>query len=208
MNKSLLSLFTKEWPWTNNHFCHSFRKSDHEPIALVTLYKRVAMNELLLSLFTKEWWERLALVTHDCDKWFALSLSKNEWFTQKNSSISPCFWLLFPFLCPRTNHSRCSSLCRSFLKSNGSNLLSSFFTKERQEQNRESLFCSFALKKRAIRSKNQRVNSQPCKNWTEGLTKLFCLHHGHNQFCPFWGHKKGIKPIWIPNILFGDCSLV
>ena len=32
----------------------------------------------------------------------------------------------------------------------------------------------------------------------------FCLHHGQNQFCPFWGPYKNIKPNWILNFLFGD----
>ena len=64
------------------------------------------------------------------------------------------FSQLFPFLCPRANRSHRSSLRRSLQKSDGSDLL---FSKK------ESLFRSFAHKKRAIRSKNQRANSQPCR---------------------------------------------
>ena len=103
-----LPLFKKEWPWVTCS-CHSLQKSDESDL-LSSLV--IVMSDLLFR---------------------SLKMSDS---LKKNSSISPCFLLLFPFLCPRTNHSRCSSLCRSFLKSNGSNLLSSFFTKERQEQNR------------------------------------------------------------------------
>ena len=44
-----------------------------------------------------------------------------------------CFWqllLIFPFLCPRAKRSHRSSLCRSFLKSEGSDSISSLFTKK------------------------------------------------------------------------------
>ena len=54
----------------------------------------------------------------------------------------------FSFLCPRANRSQ-----RSLQKSNRSY---SLFSKS------ESLFRSFPYKKRVIRSKNQRANSQPC----------------------------------------------
>ena len=64
---------------------------------------------------------------------------KNEQFGQKIIifyHIFDSFSLLFPFLCPRVNHSqhtllRRSLLCSSFLKSNGSNSLLKLFTKER-----------------------------------------------------------------------------
>ena len=65
------------------------------------------------------------------------------------------FSQLFPFLCPRrANRSHRSSLRRSLQKNDGSDLL---FSKK------ESLFRSFAHKKRTIRSKTQRANSQPCR---------------------------------------------
>ena len=84
----------------------------------------------------------------------------------------------------KSNRSCRTLLSRSFLKSNGSNLLSSLYTKEQplancsrhtlQKSNSEwfdSLFCSFAHKKQAIWSKNQSANSQPWEK-TMAATEL------------------------------------
>ena len=66
----------------------------------------------------------------------------------------------FPFLGPRANRSRCSSLHHSFFKSDGCESLSLVFTKERMQMIH---YCrSFDHNKQAIRSKNHRANSQPC----------------------------------------------
>ena len=73
------------------------------------------------------------------------------------------------FSCPRASRSHRSSLRRSLQKSDGSDLL---FSKK------ESLFRSFAHKKRAIRSKNQRANSQPCR--------AFCGRKGSNDTENVW----------------------
>ena len=107
------------------------------------------MRKSLSSLFTKErsWanrsrctllWKRVTWVNR---WWFAFSLSKNERFARKNSirSFHHVFSLLYPYLCPRANRSRRSSLRRSLQKSD----------RERErfaplaikkEQNRDSLF--------------------------------------------------------------------
>ena len=152
------------------------------------------MSKSLLLLFKKE----------RCE-WFAFLLSKIERFNRKNlyfSYVFKSFSLLFPFLCPRANGYCRSLVCRLFLKSNGSDSLSSLFTKERpwaihshsflQKSNgsdslvskNESLFRSFAHRKQLIWSKNQRANSQPwfvlifflifsLKNWIFRNTMTF-----------------------------------
>ena len=94
-----------------------FLKSNRERFTLVPLYKGATGREPLLLLFKKERREG-----------FALSLSKNNQFTQKVCTVVftmflTVFSLLFPFLCPRANCSHGSSLSCSFLKSNGSDLL-------------------------------------------------------------------------------------
>ena len=99
----------------------------------------------------------------------------------QNKRLSYVFWhtvfsLLFPFLCPRANHSCCSSLSRSSQKSdneriapvalykrvNMSDSLQSLRTKERHEQ--LALFHSCAHNKRAKRVKKRRAKSQLCRN--------------------------------------------
>ena len=115
------------------------------------------MSKSLSSLFCKEQlWanrSRRSLKNSDVSDSLLLLL-KNDRFALIRSfhQVLDSFSLLFPFLCPRVNRSRRSSLRCSFLKSDGSNSL--FSTSE-------SLFHSFAHKKRAIRSKNLRANSQP-----------------------------------------------
>ena len=77
-----------------------------------------------------------ALSSCDC-KWFAhdslFGSQKTSDLLKKIRSfhhVFDGFSLLFPFLFPRVNHSRHSSLRCTFLKSYGSNLLSLLFTKE------------------------------------------------------------------------------
>ena len=58
---------------------------------------------------------------------------QNRAIRLKNSYFSYVFDNFSPFyVCTRENHSRCSSLIRSFLKSHLSNSLMSLITKERQ----------------------------------------------------------------------------
>ena len=120
----------------------------------------------------RSWFEQITFKTSDL-------LKKLNIFLYFDS-----FSLFFPILCPRENHSHRSSLSRSFLKSIGSDSLSSHFTKEwlwtnslrgsLQKSDRELLTSialykratraipSFAHKKWAICSKKRRANSQPC----------------------------------------------
>ena len=51
MSDSLWSLFEKEQPWVNSS-CRSLKKSDHERIALLALYKRATVSKLLSSYCT------------------------------------------------------------------------------------------------------------------------------------------------------------
>ena len=103
--------------------------------------------------------------------WFEQIALKNEQFTWK-IHIFHIFFTVFhhfsPFLCPRTNFSCLSLLSNSLFKSDRSTIahykrvtMSNCFCHSWQKS--ESLFCSFTHKKRAIGSKNQRTNSQPCK---------------------------------------------
>ena len=89
--------------------------ANRERIALVALYKRATEeNRSRCSL------KRVTRVIR-------------LWFEQIIFFLLDSFSLLFPFLCPRANHSHLSSLSCSFLKSNesnGSDSLSSLFTKE------------------------------------------------------------------------------
>ena len=96
----------------NSLFCSSlFRskslilKSDRQWFAHVALYKR-ANSSLIQANRTQK--------TSD-------SLKKFVFFV--------CIWRFFPFLCPWANRSRCSSLLRSFLKSEVRNSLRSLITK-------------------------------------------------------------------------------
>ena len=144
MSDLLPSVFNKRCAWANSSR-RSLKKSDNEQIALDALYKRATVSE---SLFTKE------------RPWVNLS-----WFSGK-ICIFCTFFTAFPFLCPIENCSRHSSPCRSLQKSDhewfapvalyirAMQVICSF----------SRAHCSFAQKERAIRSKNQRGNSQPCKN--------------------------------------------
>ena len=92
---SLLSLFTKEWPWANCS-CRSLQKSDREPIAPVALYKRATMSGLLPLLFTKEWRERFSRITIFlfCSQKTSNSLEKPE---SKFSTLVMCGqWTFIP----------------------------------------------------------------------------------------------------------------
>ena len=115
--------------------------ANRERIALVALYKRA----------TKE--------NRSCCSLKRVTRVIRLWFEQIIFFLLDSFSLLFPFLCPRANHSHLSSLSCSFLKSNesnGSDSLSSLFTKEwlwancsshsLQKSNREQ-FVPIALKK-------------------------------------------------------------
>ena len=133
------------------------------------------------------------------------SLALKKRAIRSKKSIFLQFFTVFPLLCPRANRS-----CCSFLKINGSDLLSMLFTKERPWANRsshslqksdcerfapvalykicdgrdllfsksESLFRSFAHKKRALCSKNQSANSQPCS-----VTMIAYSYFWHGTWC-------------------------
>ena len=135
------------------------KKSDCEGIPLVALYKIVTLGKSLLSLLTKERCKRIALFRSQ----------NNERVDQKKCFIMflTVISLFFPLLSPRANCPCCSSLWCSLQKSvceqiapitlyKRSSMSDSLFSKS------ESLFRSFAHKKRAIRLKNQRADSQPC----------------------------------------------
>ena len=158
-----LSLFKKEWPWAN-----------------VANDKRTTVRDTLRSLMTKEQHE-----------WFARfwgRLAQKIYIFHMFFIVFHCF---YPLLCPRANHLNCSSLSPSFLKSNGSDLLFSIFTKEWLRSNHspcpsQQSDCErfaqvahdkratgairsfsranrfFTYKKRAILSKKRWVNSPPC----------------------------------------------
>ena len=122
--------------------------------------QKSAVSKLLSSLFKKVrrgWFA--------CDVLFRL---KNRVIRSKNSYFSQCFdsfSLLSPFLCTIANHSCCTvseSLPLLFTKERTAPAL---FTKDQPwvincSFPRANLY--FAHKKRAICSKNQRANSQPC----------------------------------------------
>ena len=117
MSNSLLSLFTKEWPWAN-HSHHSLKKSDLEQIALVTLYKIATVSKSLSLLFKKSDMSDLLKIQANLSQ-------KKEWLVIHSKNSYFCMFLIVfhcfsPFLCPRANPSRRSSLSRSFSKSDGS----------------------------------------------------------------------------------------
>ena len=182
MSNSLSSLFKKERPWATCS-CHSLKKSNREWIALASLYKRATVSKSLTYFFKKE---QCQWFTRDSSK----LLSKNEPFDRKKPNFLYVFDSFPPFYAKIANGSHCSLLINSFLNSYGSNLLSSFFTKERLWANRSSCSLqmsnreriaqvahdkratgaihsfsqtnhSFPHKKREICSKNQWENSQP-----------------------------------------------
>ena len=84
----------------------------------------------------------MALI-HEIKKWQKISWNcpfkkeQCEWFTCDSSKpltkfiFFVCVWQFSPFLCPRANHTRRSSLIPSFLNSNLSDSLLSLCTKER-----------------------------------------------------------------------------
>ena len=125
--------------------------------------------------------------------WFERIACKKLAICWKTSYFSYVFDSFSLYLCPIANCSHRSLLIRSFLKSDLSNSLPSLFTKEQpwaicsgrswQKSNRsnllfftsESLFCSFAHKKRAICSKTRWMKSQPCifRPWNASYLKLW-----------------------------------
>ena len=95
------------------------KKSDHERIVHVALYKRVAVSKLLSSLFTKEWLRQMALVaTWVICSWFALLLKKRA-----------ICWTKFIFF---TKFLTVFTAFHFFMLKN--KLLPSLFFKERQER--------------------------------------------------------------------------
>ena len=114
------------------------------------------MSESLLLLFTKQWlW-----ANRSCH-----SLPKSDvicsWFTA------------FPFLGPRASCSLRSSLCRSFLKRYGSDLLSSLFSKEWLWANRSH--CSL--------QKIDRKKTRICAHWIILCKKLisYKVYQGNDK---------------------------
>ena len=95
----------KERPWANNS-CRSLQKSNR---------KRFAFYKWAMWVI-RSWFEQIAC--------------KKQANRLKNSYFSYVFDSFFPILCFKANPSRCSSLIRSFLKSNLSDSLPSLFTRE------------------------------------------------------------------------------
>ena len=152
----------------------SLKKNDHERIALIALYKRATESKSISSLFYKRatMRESLSSLLKRSDEsdspliWVNRS-KKTSYSLKKNCIFCKCF-TTFPLFMPRGNRSLLHS---SFLESDGSNSLSSLFTKEQPWENRsftierlwafhshcflqkrdgsvsKSLFCSFAHKK-------------------------------------------------------------
>ena len=129
MSNSLLSLFKKEQPWANRSRL-SFKKSDHEGIALVTLYKRETLSKSRMISLKKSNISDLLMIRANCSKKISNLLKKTYYcmFLTNLDSFSP-------FVCPRANRLSCYLLSRSFLKSKGSDSFSSLFKKEQQWAN-------------------------------------------------------------------------
>ena len=128
-----------------NRSCHTLQKERLERIALVTLYKKSDESESLLSLFTK----RATGANRSCS-----SLQKERW---EGIALVTLY---------KKSDGRESLLFLFTKRAMGANRSCHSLQKERWEQftlvalyqkgNR-----SFALKKRAIGTKNQGANSQP-----------------------------------------------
>ena len=174
MSESLSSLLTKERPGA---ICsgHSCQKIYRERIALNFVFKKTSQwfvhdsSESLEKSCQRFAWKKRIFVYIKRIKTYSMytidSISQiSHFFLPKSESLLSLF---------------AQSL---FLKSNRSDLLSSLFTKKQQWANRsrcslqksnceritlsksKSLFRSFAHKKQATPSKNQRTNSQPCNH--------------------------------------------
>ena len=115
VSNSLSSLFKKERLWTNCS-CRSLPWAIRRSI--VTKEGQWANRSRRSRWVLYSWFEQIDLKNGH----FARKKSKKIIFFEDFDSFS----LLFPFLCPRANRS-----CCSFLKSNGSTLLTPLFTKER-----------------------------------------------------------------------------
>ena len=132
----------------------SFKKSEPARIALVALYKRATMRKLLLLLFLKEQHE-----------WFApylLFRSTKRSIHLKNSYFSPCLWQFFtafPLIYAQEQSLQSFFAPSLFFKEQHE--LFTFVALYKRVNVSKLLFCSFAQKKRIVRSKNQRANSQP-----------------------------------------------
>ena len=131
------------------------------------------------SLFNKEWHE-----------WFACFLKANRTFAllllKKRATGSNKFAVFIMYLTvvhsfsqflPRCNRSPRSLLCRTFLKIHS--LLSPFYKRDERNslfEKNESLFCSFAHKKRAIWPKSKERIPNPVFSLVRGtvLVSIFC----------------------------------
>ena len=125
--------------------------------------QRATVSKSLWSLFTNEWQEQITLYQRVTD----LSLSKNKRLPKTNLSFSPCFWqlfTLFTLFMPKSKQLPWLFAPSLFFKerrewfAHGRSLRRVIFKKSIASK---LLLSSFAHKKRAIRWKNQRGNSQP-----------------------------------------------
>ena len=107
---------------------------------LFVLLKRTRQGwEFTLSLIRSFPQNRSFLRATVSDSLFKKSDVNDSVVIRANRSIKKfvfflCFWQFFPLLCLRANHSRRSSLIRSFLKSDMRDSLRSLRTKERRER--------------------------------------------------------------------------
>ena len=186
MSESLSSLLTKERQWVIRSG-RSGQKSN--------------VSESLSSLMTKE--------RHE---WFARDssqslLKKSNSHEEKKNLIFCMFLTVFSFLCPRTNHSRHSSLSRSFFKEwHGRFDHVALYKRATVRESLRSLItnerpwaicsrCSFAHKKRVIRSKNRWANSQPWVMGTQVCLSSLTVRVRESDSAHYTGGKRqyGLK---------------
>ena len=125
----------------------------------------------------------------------------------KKNRIFCMFLTVFSFLCPRTNHSRHSSLSRSFFKEwHGIFDHVSLYKRATVRESLRSLItnerpwaicsrCSFAHKKRVIRSKNRWANSQPWVMGTQVCLSSLTVRVRESDSAHYTGGKRqyGLK---------------
>ena len=99
--------FKKEKLWA----IRSLKKSDHEQIALVALYKKTTVNKSLSIYLKKSDFSDSLMIQANRSQKTRNSLENIFWYR--------FFWEFFTFLWKRANHSCCSSLSCSLLKING-----------------------------------------------------------------------------------------
>ena len=173
------------------------------------------MSDLLRSFRTKEQCERITLIAHDkratwviCS-WFEPIALKKEQFARriKKKRIFCMFLTVFSFLCPRTNHSRHSSLSSSFFKEwHGIFDHVALYKRATVRESLRSLItnerpwaicsrCSFAHKKRVIRSKNRWANSQPWVMGTQVCLSSLTVRVRESDSAHYTGGKRqyGLK---------------